>query len=1100
MKEAGVKKFARLVAPVALGLAVCAGLLATGPQASAGVPAAGRSGAQGTAAQSKLYGKLQETVKNSSADTRLRVIVHMRDQLDMSTWPLNDRAGAIIALRNKATSGQAAIRTSLAQESMDANVYMNYWIFNGFAVEAPASTIRALATRDDVDYIIEDGYMRLPKFEIQTDNGESPASNWNIYQVRAPETWALGYDGTGRVLANIDSGVQGDHPALVDRWRGVNGGTPANSWYDPYNLSPAFPSDPNGHGTHTMGTIAGYQGNNTGPNEVGQSKGATWIAARNYDASGKGPFSYMHAAFQFMADPDGDPNTNDQPDAVGNSWGESDAFAYPDLEWWGEIEVWRAVGIMPIFSNGNDGPQPRTVGKPGGYPIVTGVGAIDINSNIAGFSSRGPAPDQDPWNNRDYWERSTWNLLKPDVVAPGVNIRSALPGSSYGNISGTSMASPHVTGMVGMLRQIRPDLTYNEFYNIILDTAVFSPTMGTRPNNNYGWGKIDDYAAAIYVRDAGAIMGPIMDGSCNAAVAGADVRVYTDIRGETNAGIRKMRSDNNGNYRTILAAGTYTVTVSAPGFYGQVFNTTVMSSTTNTLPITLVKMATGEVTGSVTDGSGPVAGAVVSVVGLSNLRATTGSGGSYTLSNVPDGTFTIRAEKCGYVSDSANVTIMYPNNATQNFALNAATTLIFDDFEDGDLAGWTVTGGSATTGIWHNSALRGNNSNRSARAGRTDGPTYNSTINTQMTADGVYDTAASEKVWLSFDYYASTETEYDVFKIQISTDGGATWPNTGAVYGESGPHPEWRSFCLDVTQWRSATMKVRLSFNTDATNWNGEVFEGPFIDNIHLSHNPNASNTAVPALTPTPGTPIPCTPIPTATMTVEATNTVEATVEPTNTPGGPSPTTVPPCTIEFDDVPTSNTFYANIRCLACRGIMGGYTDGTFRPNNNITRGQLSKIVANSAGFNEPVTGQTFEDVLPSNTFYDVIERMASRGIIGGYPCSGPFEPCGTPNRPYFRPNANATRGQISKIVSEAAGYNDPPQRQTFQDVPTGSTFHEWIERLVSRNIMGGYPCGGANEPCIPPDDRPYFRPNNNATRGQTSKIVANTFYPNCVTP
>jgi hypothetical protein len=126
--------------------------------------------------------------------------------------------------------------------------------------------------------------------------------------------------------------------------------------------------------------------------------------------------------------------------------------------------------------------------------------------------------------------------------------------------------------------------------------------------------------------------------------------------------------------------------------------------------------------------------------------------------------------------------------------------------------------------------------------------------------------------------------------------------------------------------------------------------------------------------------------------------------------------------------------------------------------------------------------------------------MASRGIIGGYPCGGEFEPCGSGDRPYFRPNANATRGQISKIVSEAAGYDDPPQRQTFQDVPVGSTFHVWIERLVSRNIMGGYPCGGTNEPCIPPDDRPYFRPNNNATRGQTSKIVANTFYPNCVTP
>ncbi|HYO48818.1 MAG TPA: S-layer homology domain-containing protein [Chloroflexia bacterium] len=106
-----------------------------------------------------------------------------------------------------------------------------------------------------------------------------------------------------------------------------------------------------------------------------------------------------------------------------------------------------------------------------------------------------------------------------------------------------------------------------------------------------------------------------------------------------------------------------------------------------------------------------------------------------------------------------------------------------------------------------------------------------------------------------------------------------------------------------------------------------------------------------------------------------------------------------------------------MHCLACRGIMGGYADNTFRPNNDITRGQLSKIVANSSGFNEPVSAQTFEDVEPDNTFYVYVERMAGRGIIGGYNCGGAGEPCGTGNKPYFRPNAKATRGQTSKIVA-----------------------------------------------------------------------------------
>jgi subtilisin-like proprotein convertase family protein len=213
------------------------------------------------------------------------------------------------------------------------------------------------------------------------------------------------------------------------------------------------------------------------------------------------------------------------------------------------------------------------------------------------------------------------------------------------------------------------------------------------------------------------------------------------------------------------------------------------------------------------------------------------------------------------------------------------------------------------------------------------------------------------------------------------------------------------------------------------------------------------------------------------------------------------PATVTPCPLQFTDVPPNHTFYPNVRCLACRGILGGYADGTFRPNNDITRGQLSKIVSNSAGFVEPVSGQTFEDVNSTNTFYEYIERMASRGIIGGYPCGTvPGEPCGAGNLPYFRPNANATRGQISKIVSEAAGFSDPVTTETYEDVPSTATFYVWIERLTTRGVMGGYPCGTVpGEPCGA-GNRPYFRPNNNATRGQVSKIVAGAFFPNCQTP
>jgi hypothetical protein len=143
--------------------------------------------------------------------------------------------------------------------------------------------------------------------------------------------------------------------------------------------------------------------------------------------------------------------------------------------------------------------------------------------------------------------------------------------------------------------------------------------------------------------------------------------------------------------------------------------------------------------------------------------------------------------------------------------------------------------------------------------------------------------------------------------------------------------------------------------------------------------------------------------------------------------------------------------------------------------------------------------QIFEDVHIGSTFYAFVQRLAIRGVMSGYPCGGAGEPCGPENRPYFRPGSTATRGQIAKIVSESASYAEPVTGQTFQDVPPGSTFYSWVERLVSRGSIVGYPCGGAGEPCGP-ENRPYFRMGMNVTRGQAAKIVANTFLPECQTP
>jgi plastocyanin len=301
---------------------------------------------------------------------------------------------------------------------------------------------------------------------------------------------------------------------------------------------------------------------------------------------------------------------------------------------------------------------------------------------------------------------------------------------------------------------------------------------------------------------------------------------------------------------------------------------------------------------------------------------------------------------------------------------------------------------------------------------------------------------------------------------------------------------------------------------------------------------PTATNTPVlPTATATdtaqPATPSATTPPATASAT-EPVSTPSATAtgthvmpSPTATePGGATgtPTTPPTPTatntaVNFQDVPPSNTFYPYVSCLARIGIVQGYPcggegepcgttgDPYFRPNAYVTRGQIAKIVAESAFFDQqiPPDRQTFEDVPYGSTFWVYIERLAETNLIGGYQCGiNPAEPCVPPgDRPYFRPNAGATRGQLTKILSNAAGFDDqiPAAQQTFTDVAPGSTFWLYVERLLANRpgVMEGYPCGGPGEPCDS-ENRPYFRPNNPLTRGQTSKIVANTFFPDCNMP
>ncbi len=297
-----------------------------------------------------------------------------------------------------------------------------------------------------------------------------------------------------------------------------------------------------------------------------------------------------------------------------------------------------------------------------------------------------------------------------------------------------------------------------------------------------------------------------------------------------------------------------------------------------------------------------------------------------------------------------------------------------------------------------------------------------------------------------------------------------------------------RWFQLDAGTNHSATSDpgAPVAFDTGRMPFNGQsapvTFNTPGVYSYHCSVH-GRSMTASIIVQSAPGE--------TATSTIAVPTTAISTV------AVPATATTTPNPIAFSDVPPGSPFYPFVSCLVSHNVLSGYMDGTFRPGVEVNRGQLAKIIANAAGFTEKVTSDpTFQDVDTDAPFYLYVERIASRHIISGYACGGAGEPCGAGDKPYFRPAANATRGQIAKIVASAAYLTTTPTSQTFADVPATNNFYSYVEQLAANNAMSGYSCGGAGEPCDA-NSRPYFRPAANTTRGQISKIVATPFFPDC---
>jgi hypothetical protein len=336
-----------------------------------------------------------------------------------------------------------------------------------------------------------------------------------------------------------------------------------------------------------------------------------------------------------------------------------------------------------------------------------------------------------------------------------------------------------------------------------------------------------------------------------------------------------------------------------------------------------------------------------------------------------------------------------------------------------------------------------------------------------------------------------------------------SWAVSGFLNGRwvlaSGAFGSYRStigWDPQTNSWHTITPLGRAVDNGGGAVAGGSLYAISALNGIVQQYDPSGCATATPTLTMT------------ASQTGTASGTPTGTVIPsftaTSAAASATPSVSPtPCTLMFSDVPVGSTFYRYIRCLACLGIVSGYEDGTFRPNRVITRGQIAKIVSVAAGFSSPnpPDRQTFEDVVPGSTFWLWVERMhADSGLMEGYTCGGPGEPCVPPgNRNYFRPYNKASRAQIMKVAVGAAvlvlGWRlITPPVNTFEDVQPSSDFYSYIETAYSHGVINGYPCGGPGIPCIAPGNKPYFRSNNSTTRGQASKIIANTFFPDCNPP
>ncbi len=440
-----------------------------------------------------------------------------KQKLTAAKTQYTKRSAVVSELRATSEETQQALLTYLQKEQKKKQVkeIHSYYIVNGLAVTGTKEVMEKVASFPEVDQVLPNETRQIHRpVDLKTSKQEKQMKavdgvEWNISQIHAPEAWALGYDGTGTVVASIDTGVEWDHPALKEKYRGFDPAHPNDpshefNWYDATTGSEA-PYDDLEHGTHVTGTMVGSEPD--GKNQIGVAPGAKWIAVKAFSEDGGSDADLLDAGEWILApkDEDGNPHPEKAPDVVNNSWGGG-----PGLDDWYKdvVNAWRAADIFPEFSAGNtDLFNPGgegSIANPANYQEAFATGATDQDNKLGSFSLQGPSP---------------YGVMKPDIAAPGVNIRSSIPGKGYEDgWNGTSMAGPHVSAVVALLRQVQSDLSVEEIEQILIDTAkpLTDQQFPESPNNGYGAGLVDAKEAITALTDGiGTIEGQVTNEDVN---------------------------------------------------------------------------------------------------------------------------------------------------------------------------------------------------------------------------------------------------------------------------------------------------------------------------------------------------------------------------------------------------------------------------------------------------------------------------------------------------------------------------------------------------------------------------------------------------------